>query len=140
MKYTVFLIDGKRKDYAKNIINQAPEDYVAVIKPKTRKEVQSEKFHAMCGDVSKQYKYQGRFLTKDQWKILFISAHSIATGLGSDIVEGLEGEFANLRESSSQMSVSRMSSVIEYVLCFGSEKGIIWSCPGDEEIMNRAHI
>lgn len=111
-----------------------------MIKPTTRREIQSEKFHAMCGDVARQLQYMDRTLTKDQWKVLFISGHAIATGRGADIVPGLEGEFTNIRESSAQMSIKRMASLVEYVSAYGAEHGVIWSKPErqeDEEYMRR---
>jgi hypothetical protein len=141
-KKTIFLIGPVQRQYAHQCIDEAPDDYVCTVKQKTRKEEQSERFHAMCGDVSKQLQYMNRWLSKDQWKVLFISGHSIATGQGADIVPGLEGEFANIRESSASMSVKRMASLIEYVTAYGSENGVKWSEPkkaNDEEIMNRAY-
>ena len=92
--------------------------------PPDRLLVQNAKFHAMCGDIAKQAKYLGRTLTGAQWKILMISAHSIETGEGADVVPGLTGEFVNLRESSASMSITRMASLIEYVSCWGAENGI----------------
>lgn len=34
----------------------------------------------------------------------------------ADVLPGLEGEYVNIRESSAQMSVKRMASLIEYIL------------------------
>jgi hypothetical protein len=141
-KQTIFLVGPRQRQYAHQCIEAAPEDYTCLIKPTTRREIQSDKFHAMCGDVSKQLQYMGRWLSKDQWKVLFISGHAIATGAGADIVPGLEGEFTNIRESSAQMSIKRMASLIEYVAAYGSDHGVQWSepeSPRDEEMMNRRY-
>lgn len=97
--------------------------------PPDRLLVQNAKFHAMCGDVAKQAKFGGRALKLKQWKVLFISAHAIETGEESDIVAGLTGEFVNLRESSAEMSIARMASVIEYVTCWGAQNGITFREP-----------
>lgn len=132
MTQTIFLVGPRQRRFAHQCIEAAPEDFMCQIKPKTRKEVQSERFHAMCGDVARQLQYIGRTLTKDQWKVLFISGHAIATGHGADIVPGLEGEFANIRESSAQMSIKRMASLIEYVAAYGNDKGVRWSEPERE--------
>jgi len=141
-KQTIFLVGPRQRQYAHQCINEAPDDYVCHLGQKTRKEDQSARFHAMCGDVSKQLQYMNRWLTKDQWKVLFISGHAIATGLGADIVPGLEGEFANIRESSAQMSVKRMASLIEYVAAYGNDHEVRWTEPkraNDEEMMNRRY-
>lgn len=87
---------------------------------------QSAKFHAMCGDVAKQKKWVGKKLSLDQWKVLFVSGHMVATNGSSEIVPGIEGEFVNIRESTSNMTLGRLSSLIEYVYAWGSENGIMW--------------
>ena len=40
------------------------------------------------------------------------------------MVIGIEGEVINLRESTAQMSVKRLASLIEYVQAFGVENGV----------------
>lgn len=92
--------------------------------PPDRLLVQNARFHAMCGDVAKQAKYMERTLKLAQWKVLFISAHAIETGLGADVVPGLCGEFVNIRESSAGMSITRMASLIEYVAAWGAQNGV----------------
>jgi hypothetical protein len=138
----IFLVGPTQRQYAHKCIDAAQPDEVCIIKKAKRREIQSEKFHAMCGDVARQCQFLHRTLTKDQWKVIFISGHAIATGLGADMIPGLEGEFVNIRESSAEMSISRMASLIEYVLAYGSEQGVKWTepnRPGDEEVMNRRY-
>ena len=141
-KQTIFLSGPRQRDYAKTCIDMSQENDVCTIKEATRKEIQSSRFHAMCGDVARQCKFMGRQLSKAQWKIIFISGHAIATGLGADLIPGLEGEFINIRESSAEMSIRRMASVIEYVFAWGANNNVTWTDPkhkDDEEIMNRAY-
>ena len=97
---------------------------VVQIKEMTRNDEQNKKFHAMCGDVAAQALFAGRKLKPAQWKVLFISGHSIATGAGAEIVPGLEGEFCNIRESSAAMGVRRMASLIEYVTAWAMNNGV----------------
>jgi hypothetical protein len=78
----------------------------------------------MCGDVAKLHSFMGRSIKLQQWKVLFISGHAIATGLGAEIVPGLEGEFVNIRESSASMSVSRKSSLIEYISAYCANNNV----------------
>lgn len=98
----------------------APDGYRVEIKERTRTSDQNAFLHALFSVVAKHAKWGGRTLTAEQWKVMFISGHAAATGIGSDMVPGLEGEFVNLRESSAQMSVSRMTSLIEYILAWCS--------------------
>lgn len=108
-------------------VSRVPIGHVVRITPATRSLDASAKFHAMCGDLAKQLPYAGKKRTLDEWKFLMISGHSVATQEGTEILPGLEGEFLNLRESSSSMSVARMNSLIEYALAYGSQNNIDWS-------------
>ena len=107
-----------------NAVDNAPAGYLVKIGPATRSQIQSAKLHALFGDIAKTIKYNGRTLTANQWKSILISAHTVATKEGADLVIGLEGEVVNIRESSAQMSVSRMTSLIEYVMCWMAEQEV----------------
>lgn len=96
-------------------VAELPEGYDIKAGPKGRSLDQNAMLHAMFGELAKQGTYLGRRLTLNQWKTLMISGHAVATGLGADLIPGIEGEFVNIRESSAQMSVARMTSLIEYV-------------------------
>ena len=98
---------------------------------------QNAVFHAICRDVSAQAQYMGKPRSPDQWKVLFISGHAIATGIEAEVVPGLEGEFLNIRESSARMSKKRMNSLIEYTTAWCVGNGIRLSAtPAQEEAAN----
>jgi hypothetical protein len=103
-------------------IDCAPLGYLVKISPATRSLQQNAQLHALFTDIAKSETYMGRKLTANQWKTLMISGHAVATGIGADLVPGLEGEFVSIRESSSQMSVARLSSLIEYIMCWQSQQ------------------
>lgn len=102
----------------------APDGQFVRFSDPTRSLEQNAKMHACFGDIAAQAKFMGRVLVVPQWKTLMISGHAVATGLGVDMVPGIEGEFVNIRESSANMSVSRMSSVIEYSMAYGAMNGV----------------
>jgi hypothetical protein len=112
------LLNSDIRRRAANAVMSAPDGYMVKIAPPTRNLEQSAKFHAICGDSAKARLYCGKKLSLEQWKVLYISGHAIATGIGAQIVAGLEGEFCNIRESSASMSVARMSSLIEYATAY----------------------
>jgi hypothetical protein len=114
-----------RRNAANHCLN-APDGQVVRFSDPTRSLEQNAKMHAVFSDIAAQAKYLGRSLSMPQWKTLLISGHAVATGLGVDMVPGIEGEFVNIRESSANMSVGRMSSVIEYSLAFGAMNGVIF--------------
>lgn len=86
--------------------------------------LQNSMFHALCGDVAKQAMWMQEKRTPVQWKTLFVSGHAVATGLGADVVPGLEGEFCNIRESTAKMGIKRMTSLIEYSSAWAVGNGV----------------
>ena len=93
----------------------APDGWrVEVCEPKRNGE-QNAKFHALCADIARSgVKWCGKERTAEDWKVLMVSGHAVATKQGSEIVCGLEGELVNLRESTAKMGKARASSLIEY--------------------------
>lgn len=97
---------------------------VLELRPERRSDVQNARLHAMFSDIAKRHLFNGRRLTLEQVKVMFISGHSIVTGNGADLVVGLEGEAVNIRESSARMSVARMASLIEYTAAWAANNGM----------------
>lgn len=129
MKQKYFLRTEEVKKNAARFVWELPVDkdkpLVVEIKPMTRSMEQNSRFHAMCSDVARQATYAGRKLSLEQWKVLFVSGHAIATKQGADMIPGIEGEFVNLRESTAAMTVARMASLIEYVQAWCAENGVM---------------
>lgn len=94
------------------------------IKVETRTSRQNRLLHALFGDVARQSLWLGKKRTASEWKVLFVSGHSVATNQGAEMVPGLEGEFLNLRESTAQMGKARMASLLDYVLAYCSANEI----------------
>lgn len=86
--------------------------------------LQNSLFHALCGDTAKQAIWLEKPRSLVQWKTLFVSGHAMATGLGADVVPGLEGEFCNIRESTAKMGIKRMASLIEYSTAWAVGNGV----------------
>jgi len=110
---------------AKQAIDDAPDGYVVSISEPRRNGEQNAKFHALCSDIARSgMEWAGKRRTADQWKVLLVSGHAVATKEGAEMVPGLEGEFVNVRESTALMSVRRSSSLIEYTVAFCAMHGI----------------
>lgn len=119
MTKRIFVLShAEARQRAAQYIAEAPAGHVVKVSEPTRSLEQNAKLHALFSDLAAQHSHMGRKLTADQWKVLMISGHAIATGLGVDMVPGLEGEFVNIRESSANMTVARMASLIEYVTAY----------------------
>lgn len=111
-----------------NFIRTLPTDekkpLVVKIQPLTRTLEQNAKLHAMLTDISKQCEFNGKKRDVETWKAIMVSAHKIATGGQAEMAIGLEGEMINLRESTAQMSVKRLASLIEYITSWGVQNGV----------------
>lgn len=118
IRYMTKLDSELKRNRTQELIAKAPDDIVCILKDSTRTLEQNAKFHALCNDMAKTMTYMGRRLTTAQWKVLCVSGHAIATGAGADMVPGFEGEFVNLRESTAQMGIKRMISLIEYTQAY----------------------
>jgi hypothetical protein len=98
---------------------------VRIVK-QTRSLDQNAKFHAICEDMERAGAvWLGKPRTAEQWKVLLISAHGEATGRGSEMIVGLEGEFVSIRESSASMTKGRSSSLIEYSIAYCASNEIL---------------
>lgn len=97
---------------------------VLEIRPEKRSDRQNRLFHALLGDVSRQVEWMGKKRSPDEWKVLMVSGHAVATNIGAELLPGLEGEFLNIRESTARMSKSRMNSLIEYAMAWCSMHGV----------------
>jgi len=97
---------------------------VVEIKEKTRSLEQNALLHKLLSEMSKRKEFGGKKRTAEQWKLIMVSGHSIATGRAAEVVPGIEGEFLNLRESTASMSVSRLSSLVEYVQAWCAENEV----------------
>jgi len=130
MKYILAHATARQRAHA--AIDAAPDGWFVEVKEPTRNLEQSALFHAICGDIAKQVPFAGSLRKPEQWKMLLVSGHAVATKQGSKMVPGLEGEWCNLRESTAKMSMKRMASLIEYALAYGSQQGVVWSEPAIE--------
>jgi hypothetical protein len=97
---------------------------VLEIRPETRSDAQNKLLHALIADVARQAEWMGKRRSTDEWKVLFVSGHSVATKQGADLVPGLEGEFCNLRESTAKMGKARLSSLVEYIQAWCADNGV----------------
>ena len=106
------------------IMTQDDKQVQITIEPITRSMEQNAKLHAMLADISKDKTFNNQKLTLEQWKMLFVSGHAIATGGQAKMAIGLEGEVVNLRESTAKMSVARCASLIEYIQAWAAMNGV----------------
>lgn len=106
-------------------IMEAPDNARVTIADAQRSGDQNAKLHALLNDLANsQLQWAGKRRTLDEWKMLMVSAHAVATGEGGEVIPGIEGEFVAIRESTARMSVARASSLIEYITAFCVSNGV----------------
>lgn len=111
-------------DFAKGWLVAGGKRLVLEVRPETRSDQQNRLLHALFADVSAQALWMGQKRTPAEWKVLFVSGHSVATKQGAELVPGLEGEFLNLRESTARMGKARMASLLDYVMAWCAQNGV----------------
>jgi len=125
MAQTVILHSGSQRDFAKRMIDRAPDKAVVTISEPKRSLDQNDIFHAMCSEIARSpMQWAGKRRNAEQWKVLLVSGHTKATDGEVELVPGLEGEFVNIRESTARMNKARASSLIEYTLAWCANHGI----------------
>jgi len=118
-RQSYILLNDRIRANAIEAVRQAPEGYSVVISPKKRSAEQNAFLHSLLSDLSKApVKWAGKKRSIDEWKVLVVSGHAVATSQPGEVIAGLESEFVAIRESTAKMSVGRAASLITYLLAF----------------------
>jgi len=94
---------------------------LVLTRPRRTKD-QNDKLHPIIRDVAKQVMWHGRWLDEDKWRQLFV-----ANLLSQDSAPGLDGETVFFGPSSRNLPKEVFSDLIELVMAFGSNHGVVWS-------------
>lgn len=77
---------------------------------------------ALLSDISNQVEWHGEKLSKNDWKWVFTAAIR-----KQRMVPGIEGGMVYLGEPTSGMSKQDMADLIDLMISFGNERGVVWS-------------
>lgn len=84
--------------------------FTLTVKPETRSLSQNSRMWAMLDCLAKQISWHGQHLSSEDWKCL------CTAGLkGQRIVPGLSGGFVVLGDSTSNMTIEEMSTLMDYI-------------------------
>ena len=126
---TIRLVGDSQRDHAKRMIDRAPPHAVVNIREATRSGEQNAKLWAMLSDVARA-KPQGRVLSTDVWKALFMSE----AGFKPRFEPSLDGQgVVPVGYKSSGLRKAEFSDLIEAIAAFGAEHGVQWSEPGTRQ-------
>lgn len=122
---TFYLVHQQARRGCAAFALEAPDGWRVQFSPQRRSDDQNAKFHAICSDLARSgLAWAGKPRDASAWKVLLVSGHSMATKEGAEMVPGLEGEFVNLRESTSRMTKARGASLITYAIAFCDLHGV----------------
>lgn len=104
-------------------IGQAPTGTRVEFKAPRRTLDQNAKFWSCLTDVATQKEHCGKRYTPDQWKILFLHA----CGREVQFLPALDGStFIPWGQSSSDLSKEEMSELIEFIISWGAQNGVVF--------------
>ena len=108
---------------AAEYLSQAPFGTRVEFRAAKRTLPQNDRMWAMLTDVSRQKQHHGRKYTPDQWKCIFMNA----LGREIEIVPTLDGSsIMPLGYRSSELSKGEMSDLIELMMSWGAQNGVIF--------------
>jgi hypothetical protein len=111
-------------------IRRTPAGTRVEFKAPQRSLEQNSKLWACLSDIAVQKTHAGRKYTTEQWKILFMHA----CGREVQFMPALDSStFIPYGHSSSDLSKDEFSELLEFMLAWGAENGVIWSDPQSAE-------
>ena len=126
MAQTLILGSARDRAEAKRLIDMAPVNAVVSVKPATRTNDQNALMWALLSELSRA-KPEGRCHTPEVWKQLVM--HACGHAVQFEI--GLNGQPFPTGFRSSRLTKAQMGDLIDWVLAYSAERGIVLSMPED---------
>lgn len=134
-KRVLRLVNADVRERAAQECFAAPDGAVVRFAEAGKTRDQEERYHAMIGDIAKQWDFLGKRWHQDDMKRLLVDAFAQAmreagTPLHHDgrVVPSIDGErVVQLGIQTSKFRKREASEFIEYLFAFGDEHGIEWS-------------
>lgn len=126
---TIYLASDRQRAYAKELIDAAPEGWVAKLAAETRRDAQNRKLWPMLQDLRNSVPELAPY-SLDDIKLRFLNA----LGVEMRFLPTLENEGAfpvGLR--SSTLTVQQFAGLIELLYEYGAKRDVRWSEPIAEQ-------
>jgi len=121
MKRTIILAHPEARRRALEAVKTAPDDYVVTVSERTRTLEQNALLWPLLTAVSKQVIWHGYVLTPEEWKDMFTASLK-----KSRVMPNLDNTgFVILGQRTSKMGKREFSDLIELILAFGAERGVV---------------
>lgn len=119
MKKIFRLVNEDVRKLACTYILSSPDGYIVTIAEPTRNLDQNAKLWALLTEVSAQVNWHGNHLTPEEWKFVFGAALK-----KQKVVPGIDGGFVVCGQSTSNMSKSEFSEMIELITAFAAQQDV----------------
>jgi hypothetical protein len=123
-KPSIRLLNEDMRNAAAAQCKSAPYGVEVLFRERKRTHEQNDRMWAMLADVAKQLEWHGQKLTKEQWKLIFLSGLHRDAGIVPDY-SGTGVIPLNI-SSSSSLTVSAMTDMITLIEVYGNQKGVRW--------------
>lgn len=131
MKQTFILAHDNARKNAVRAVQEAAEGYAVTISEPTRTLEQNALLWALLREVAQQVEWYGQKLSEEDWKNVFTAALKRYR-----VVPGIDGGMVVLGMSTSKMDKREFSDLIEVILSFGAERGVVFD-DGDRREADR---
>lgn len=122
-RYLVTLRSTVDRQRATRLVDAAPFGSRIEVKAAKRSIPQNDRMWAMLTEFSEQLKWHGQRLRPDDWKLMFLDALKRELRM----VPNLDDTgFVNLGRSSSDLTKSEMTDLIELMFEFGARHGVVF--------------
>lgn len=116
------------REKAKRWIDALPDGTRVDFKGPKRSLDQNDLMWGLLTDVATQREHAGRKYTPDQWKVLFMHA----CGREVQFIPALDNStFIPWGQSSSDLSKAEASDLIEFILSWGAQNGVVFTTLGE---------
>ncbi len=116
------------REKAHRWLDKAPDGWMMEIVDDKRSQEQNRLMWPLLSDLAAQVVWHGVKLSSEDWKLLMLS------GLKEEmrLVPNIEGTgLVNLGRSSSKLSKSEFSNLLEIIFAFGAREGVKWTTPDE---------
>lgn len=129
MSRALIVITGQSaRARAASLIERCPLGSRVEVKGARRSLAQNDTMWGLLTDVASQKEHAGRKYTPDQWKAIFMHA----CGREVQFIPSLDGStFLPWGQSSRDLSKTEMTDLIEFILSWGAQNGVVFSTLGD---------
>lgn len=123
-RYLLTIQSSADRARAIQLVSAAPVGSRVEVKASKRTLPQNDRMWAMLSDIARQLPWHGQKLTPNSWKLIFLNALKREARL----VPNIDGDgFVDISgTSSSDLSKSEMSDLMEIIAEFGARHGVVF--------------